>query len=43
MRLRIKLERVDGGASTTLIALANSGFVGEAPEVLVPGHVAKEL
>ena len=38
LRLRVRLERVDGGSSTTLIALANSGFVGEAPEVVVPGH-----
>ncbi len=43
MRLRVRMERVDGKTSVEVVGVANSGFVGLEPEVLVPMRIANEL
>ncbi len=43
LRLRIRIERIDSGVSTEVIGIANSGFVGLEPEILVPMHIANAL
>ncbi len=43
LRLRVRIERVDGKASVEVVGVANSGFVGLEPEVLVPMRIANEL
>jgi len=43
LRLKVRLERTDGSGSVELVALANSGFTGSEPEVLVPLRIAKAL
>jgi len=43
LRLRVKMERIDGHASVETIAIANSGFAGLEPEVLLPSEIANEL
>ncbi len=43
LRLKVKIERVDGARSVHAIAIANSGFVGIEPEILLPIYIAREL
>ena len=43
LRLRVKIERIDGLRSLDTIAIANSGFVGLEPEVLLPYSYARKL
>ncbi len=43
LRLRVRMERVDGKTSVEVVGVANSGFVGLEPEVLVPMRIANEL
>ena len=43
LRLRVRIERRDGGRSIDVVGIANSGFAGIEPEVLVPIDVADEL
>jgi hypothetical protein len=43
LRLRVRLERVGGGSSVEDVAIANSGFVGAEPEVLIPSSIASRL
>ena len=43
LRLKVKIERVDGSASVEAVAIANSGFVGVEPEVLMPPSMAEQL
>jgi len=41
VRVRIRIEFRD--RSLVTIALVNTGFEGDVPEVLVPPHIASEL
>ncbi len=43
LRLRVRIDRVDGLKRIDVIAIANSGFIGMEPEILLPTHLAKEL
>jgi hypothetical protein len=43
LRLKVKIERSDGSASVETVVIANSGFIGVEPEVLIPPDVAKQL
>jgi len=43
LRLRVRIERVDGLRSVDVVAIANSGFAGLEPEVLLPLSVAERL
>ena len=43
LRLRVKVERVDGAAQLEEVAVVNSGFGGVRPELLVPREVATRL
>jgi len=43
LRVRVRVERVDGSRSVELVAIANSGFSGSVPELAVPARVAREL
>ena len=43
LRLRIRIERVDGSKHMDSIAIANSGFVGLEPELLIPSNLANRL
>lgn len=39
----MRVERIDRSAQSQTIAIANSGFVGLEPEILVPLSLAREL
>ncbi len=43
LRLRVRVERVDGSKSVEVVGLANSGFISMEPEVLVPASLAEHL
>ena len=43
LKLRIRVERVDGGAQLEEVAVVNSGFGGVKPELLVSREVATRL
>ena len=43
LRLRVRLERIDKSLFTDIVGIANSGFVGAEPEILIPTYIAKEL
>ncbi|RJX15295.1 hypothetical protein CW703_06875 [Candidatus Bathyarchaeota archaeon] len=43
LRLKTKIERVDGFESVEAVAIANSGFVGMEPEILIPPTIARQL
>ncbi len=43
LRLRVRIERVDRAKSLETLAIANSGFVGSEPEVLLPFTLARQL
>jgi len=43
LRLKVRIERIDSGAHIEVIGIANSGFVGAEPEILMPSHIAREL
>ncbi len=43
LRLRVRIERVDGLRSVDVVAIASSGFAGLEPEVLLPLSVAERL
>ncbi len=43
LRLKIRVERIDKSESIEVIAIANSGFIGVEPEVLIPSSIAKQL
>lgn len=43
LKLRIKVERVDHKYSFETLAIANTGFVGIEPEILIPQTLLKEL
>ena len=43
LRLRIRIERVDSDRSIETIGIANSGFIGIEPEILVPNNIEREL
>lgn len=43
LRLRVRLERANGGKSVETVGIANSGFVGLEPEVVAPVSVVEEL
>jgi len=43
LRLRVRIERADGGRAVELVAIANSGFVSPEPEVLLPFSIAERL
>ncbi|MHC1627465.1 MAG: pepsin/retropepsin-like aspartic protease family protein [Candidatus Nezhaarchaeales archaeon] len=43
LRLKVKIERVDGSKTINVIAIANSGFIGSKPEILLPDHIVREL
>ncbi|RLF04232.1 MAG: hypothetical protein DRK00_07170 [Thermoprotei archaeon] len=43
LRLRVRIERIDGSAGINVVAIANSGFAGLEPEVLLPLDIVKRL
>ncbi len=43
LRLKIRVRRIDGKYSKELIAIANSGFVGFTPEIVLPFDVIEDL
>ena len=43
LRLKVKIERVDGFKPIYVLAIAGSGFVGIEPEILMPIHIARDL
>ena len=43
LKLRVKVERIDGAGSVEVDAVANSGFVGSSPEVLLPDELVAKL
>ena len=43
LRLRVRIEVVKSSRSIEAIAIANSGFVGMEPEILIPSSIAREL
>lgn len=43
LKLRVRIERVDGVKRVDVVGIANSGFVGVEPEVLIPTSIAREL
>ena len=43
LRLRVRIERIDRSKRVEAIAIANSGFIGFEPEILLPQAVAKRL
>ncbi len=43
LRLRVRIERIDSSTSLEVVGIANSGFVGVEPEILLPLHIAKQL
>lgn len=43
LKLKTKIEKVDGSKFIEAVAIANSGFVGVEPEILVPLTVAEQL
>ena len=43
LRLKVRIRRVDGKFSQDLIAIANSGFVGLKPEIVLPQNVINDL
>jgi len=43
LRLKVKIERVDGSKTINIVAIANSGFIGSKPEILLSDHIVREL
>ena len=43
LRLKVKIERVDGRKSLETIAIANSGFIGLEPELVIPLSIVRSL
>lgn len=43
MGVRVRVEIEYGGSRVTIIALVNTGFEGDVPEVLIPIDVAERL
>lgn len=43
LRLKVRVERADGSRSIEVLAIANSGFIGLEPEILLPINMAREL
>lgn len=43
LRLKVRIERIDKSLFTDTVGIANSGFVGVEPEILIPTYIAKEL
>lgn len=43
LRLKVRIERIDGARALETIALANSGFTGHEPEIALPGSYTREL
>ena len=43
LRLRIRIETIDGSRSVEEIGIANSGFIGLEPEILMPMDIAKKV
>ena len=43
LRLRIRIETIDGSRSIEDVGIANSGFIGLEPEILMPMDIAKKL
>ena len=43
LRLRIKIETIDKQNSIEAVGIANSGFIGLEPEILMPMDTVKEL
>ena len=39
----MRIERIDKSLFTDIVGIANSGFVGAEPEILIPTYIAKEL
>ncbi len=39
----MRIERIDGARLVENLAIANSGFIGIEPEVLLPSHIARKL
>jgi len=43
LKLRVKIERIDRSLFVETVGLANSGFIGVEPEILIPARLAQEL
>jgi|GEM_PF-1384374 len=43
LRLRIRIETIDGSRSIEDVGIANSGFIGLEPEILMPVDIVKKL
>lgn len=43
VKLRLKLTRIDGRYSIEVLAYANSGFIANEPQLLVPKSIVNEL
>ena len=43
VRLRVEIERARSREVIVLIALVNTGFTSEEPDILVPASVARAL
>ena len=43
LRLRLKVRRRDLKAEKEIIAVANSGFVGAKPQLLIPQEISREF
>ncbi|OYT40345.1 MAG: hypothetical protein B6U89_02415 [Desulfurococcales archaeon ex4484_58] len=43
LRLKIRIERIDSIKNIETIGLANSGFIGQEPEILLPRYIIEEL
>lgn len=43
LRLRVRIERVDGAKHVDVVGVASSRFIGAEPEVLIPTSIAREL
>jgi len=43
LRLKLKMKRKDRKIEKEIVAVANSGFVGARPQLLIPRDTAKEM
>ncbi len=43
LRLRVRIERIDSAVAEEVVGIANSGFVGVDPEILLPVDIAQKL
>ena len=43
LRLRVKIEVINNKLSIKTLAIANSGFIGVEPEILLPIELSRQL